>query len=190
MIAVTPEGEATVVDYPDTGFGPQISAQAWSSGEPIEVRPYREHHGWARVAGIVSGIAVGTAAVIGGLTLLIDQPVSSTSTTIHTSTAAPANPFGALEYAPEPTPMVAVPDTVHITHDGEYLHTLVQHGWTVTNTSDALNGAHIVCSNLAKASKSYVIWWTLHNDPTTPAGTTEADVEFLVNTDESFYCPQ
>jgi hypothetical protein len=82
-MVVDPAGEATVLNSSeeyramfnpdadadaDTGFGPQIGAQAWSDGEPPTERVlYRERHSWATVlrrAVIPLGVTMMAAGVV------------------------------------------------------------------------------------------------------------------------------
>lgn len=97
----------------------------------------------------------------------------------------------------EPEPFTMPPDVpvAHITQDGEYFQTLHQHGWEITDPAQATQAPHIVCSNLAVAAgrgegHEAVVDFMLHHDSTVPSSWTQADCEFIVNTDAQFYCPE
>ncbi len=206
MIAVGLDGEAAVLDYPDTAFGPQIDAQAWSAGElPTEPLPYREHHSWAKAARIAA-VAV-TAAMLGaaGLVVALGGSDSSASAPATVTVAPhPPKPVLDIETAPDPpSTLRAVPDARHVTHDGEYLQALFGQGFSIdTDPSSVVGNAHKICHNLGIeagmpsyrpehwAPRSALAYWMLHDDPEAPPGWSLENMQFLVDTASAFYCPE
>jgi hypothetical protein len=130
----------------DTGFGPQIDAQAWAAGDPsVEPQPYREHHSWAAVArraALALGVGIAAAGVVvtlGGFRSSASQPPTDPPS------AVPASQD--ISTTIEMPPLFTMPPDVpvaHITHDGEYFQTLYRHGWEITDPPQALHAAQIV----------------------------------------------
>jgi len=188
----------------DTGFGPQIDAQAWAAGDPsVEPQPYREHHSWAAVArraALALGVGIAAAGVVvtlGGFRSSASQPPTDPPSAVPASQDISTT----IEMPP---PFTMPPDVpvARITDDGEYFQTLYRRGWEITDPPQALHAAQIVCSNLAIAAsrpawtpeahsaRSYVAWWMLHYDTSISPDWTLADTQFLVDTDAQFYCPE
>jgi hypothetical protein len=189
-----PNGE--VEDYEDwchTEFGPQISAQAWSEGEHAPAaKPYKERHRWTT-------IAAGAAALVATGTLIASTILLSAKTDDHNEwppgSGVPPTPAAQTPMSPEvPEPPMPpwtprnVPDAQEITHDGAFLQTFHQAGFNITDPPTVVTNAHIICQNLAIASRSTVVLFMYRSDPVY-AGWTIPQVATLVDLATQFYCP-
>jgi hypothetical protein len=180
----------------DTEFGPQVNGQAWSAGaQPPEPTSYQERHAWATVLR-TAGIGISLAVALAGLLLALVGPSHSAPDdhnswpTGYTNPPLPSMPptKEALP-APEPVwPPPSVGDAQEITHDGAFLQTFHQAGFTITDPATVVTNAHIVCQNLAVASRSTVVLFMYRSDPVY-AGWTIPQVATLVDLAAQFYCP-
>jgi hypothetical protein len=202
LIAVGLDGEATVLDQDseDTAFGPQIDAQAWSTGEPpIEVAPYHEphHHDWAHVVRVAAVIGAAVCLVLAGLGLLMNPPwhpdADPPPVVVTTPTPTPVD-NQILAEQPDPPPLVMPTEVAaHISRDGDYFGRLRAKGLIgdLNDAEAARNiryAQYVICGNLARGFTIHEIAeWDHLNHP--DERWTEAQDEQWGHIAADIYCP-
>jgi len=186
-------------DQDDTMFGPQIDAQAWSTGAPPPPVARYVPHSWTTTARW-AGLALGVMVTIAGLVLAI-LPHSTASDTASGWPSGYTNPPTPQVPAPPPldTPdpptrpfVMPTNQAAHATLDGEYFRLL----WAVNldptgavgGAQGSVNEAHETCAYMRRTGirpDALAAYYHIYRPDTTLA-----QMQGYVHAAVTVYCPE
>lgn len=193
MTGFSSEGGLVYEEHCDTEFGPQIDAQAWSTGQPEAVTPYREERLWPWST-VIHAAAIGFGVLlIAAVVLVVSSGALSQSPETSVSTPAPPptlKPVAADDPPPPPfTPNMNVAD--HTTPDGMFLQGVRLAPWSYADNAAAINDAHDWCHTMRRygVSPTYAARSLWNKYAVLPGYPDYPTTVRIVNAAVAAYCP-